>query len=309
MHIIVNTQANSGKGYTKWQAVKQALVNQALAHKAIETQSVAASELAIKTAVAEGESCFVAAGGDGCIHTVLNQLITTVGLDALGNYQLGAIGLGSSNDFHKPLDKTSMIANCPMLINNEKLKKVDIGHAKMTTIEGEEFERYFILNGSVGFIAEGNAFFNSANNMLNVLKRIHVEVAIIYTLINDIITFKSAQFVLQSADYKLSQRFSSISILNKKHFAGGMYYDTPITMDDGFFDINYWDDMSRIEIIKTLAKLYQGKFLGRLKTGHFRAKNITLSADNIFNLELDGEIYQCQHVELTIKPKVLNLCQ
>jgi diacylglycerol kinase family enzyme len=56
-----------------------------------------------------GETDFVAAGGDGTVNAVVSALVENASPDALRRIRLGAVGLGSSNDFHKPLSEDRSI--------------------------------------------------------------------------------------------------------------------------------------------------------------------------------------------------------
>ncbi len=56
---------------------------------------------AVAEAIRAGPALILAAGGDGTVHRVANLILSVprqTGLQVV----LGAVGLGSSNDFHKP---------------------------------------------------------------------------------------------------------------------------------------------------------------------------------------------------------------
>src|SRR5437016_2873987 len=57
---------------------------------------------AVSSAVHNGERSFVAAGGDGTVNALLNAIVACENRPPLEEFTLGAVGLGSSNDFHKP---------------------------------------------------------------------------------------------------------------------------------------------------------------------------------------------------------------
>ena len=56
-----------------------------------------------RAALARGTRVFIAAGGDGTAHALLNALVDAPGRPPLDALALGAVGLGSSNDLHKPV--------------------------------------------------------------------------------------------------------------------------------------------------------------------------------------------------------------
>ena len=59
-------------------------------------------ESAVQLALASDVRNFVAAGGDGTVSTLVNTLVAVAGQQRLEGLTLGAVALGSSNDFHKP---------------------------------------------------------------------------------------------------------------------------------------------------------------------------------------------------------------
>jgi len=332
--VIANVTSNSGKALRRWEKVQIALkhlessssrVNQ-FEFEVIETRSIAEGKAAVDRAIELNAKSIIAAGGDGTINAVLNALMDPDTDRPKLDCALGAIGLGSSNDFQKPFNERLDLAGFPSKINSEDTSAVDVGKASYIDISGVTHNQYFILNSSVGFIAKGNAFFNTKNKLLMALKRVHVETAIIYTAMVNLIKFKPIEVAL-SLDGQDPEMLTAvnISILKKRHVAGGMSYDTPIVSDDGMFDVNVFTEMNQFEFLKSVFNLYQGKFLGQAKTKHWRASEVTIKranrkSNNVsylstaapltapFHLELDGEVQLVREVKYSVIPKAIKLC-
>lgn len=306
--IIANTAANGGNAAKRWRAVQAALQRSGFDFQSGESQTLEQGKAVLEQALESGAECIIAAGGDGTLNAVLNELIDSQTDTLKSDVILGAIGLGSSNDFQKPFEEGQNLAGCPSRIAKDRARHVDIGKAVYIDEFDKEQTSYFLLNGSVGFVAEGNAFFNTSD-AVSFLKRFHVEVAIIYTALANLMQFEPIKVKLKvDDDFEKELKLASVSVLNKRHLAGGMYYDTPVEMDDGFFDINFWGDMNRAEIFKTLVNLYQGKFLGKPKTDHMRGKHVEIVPAKPSHLELDGEVRLIKRAELSVLPKFIRLC-
>jgi diacylglycerol kinase family enzyme len=87
-----------------------------------------------------------------------------------------------------------------------------------------------------------------------------------------------------------------------------MRYDTPVTPDDGRFDVNLCAGMSKLEFIQAVAAISGGKFLGLPKTHHWRAQRVRIVPDAPTALELDGEVREVSDVTLTVIPRAIHIC-
>ncbi len=297
MLILVNGNANAGRGAARWERVGRELRARGVRFEARATSS--ADEAA---SMLDGHDVVVAAGGDGTVNGVLNAMIARGSTAALG-----AIGLGSSNDFHKPFGET--IAGVPVRIDSGRARPVDVGRATIVDTLGRTRTRWFCLNASVGLVAEGNAFFNTADPALVWLKRRSVDAAILYAALVNLVRFRPVRAAvrLDHAPARL-RPFASLGILKKVHFAGGMRYDTPVQPDDGLFDVNLWGRTERASLVRTLANLLQGRFLGLPGARTWRARHVRIEPERPVHLELDGEVMKIACAELEVVPKALRVC-
>lgn len=302
MLILVNLGANGGKGAARWAAVEAELRARGVAFEARETESAAdARRILAETK----DPVVVAAGGDGTVNGTLNAILKLGRTDLT----LGAIGLGSSNDFHKPFAEERTVAGVPVRIRSDRAEVVDVGRAVLHAPEGGTQVRHFVLNASLGFVAEGNAFFNTDDPTLLWFKRRNVEAAILYTAFRNLVTFRHIEAVIRLDDGpEMRAPLASLGILKKVHFAGGMKYDTPVAADDGMFDVNVWGRMNRADILRTMVSLYRGRFRGLPRTNVWRARRVTVVPEKPVHFETDGETTRIARAELEVLPKALRVC-
>jgi len=295
--ILVNPLANAGRGAERWAQVERELRARGVAFEA----RFPAGPRDLPRHL-DGHRTVVAAGGDGTVNAVLNAIM---GRDLT----LGAIGLGSSNDFHKPLALERMMAGVPARIDAGRARLADVGKAVLHGPDGGRTTRYFLLNASLGFVAEGNAFFNSEESLLLWLKRRSVEAAILYAALVNLWRLRPLRLSLGldgSSPEDLSA--SSLGVLKRVHFAGAMRYDTPVAPDDGLFAVNLWEPMGRGGILRTLFHLYRGRFQGLPRTRSWRAKRVELVPERPVPFELDGEVTTVARAELEVVPRALRVC-
>ncbi len=271
--------------------------------------SAADTVRAVQDAIAGGAETIVAAGGDGTVNTVLNALIDPVSDRPRAGVALGAIGLGSSNDAHKPFQPEHKLAGAPVRISRERSSQIDVGRADVDLGDAGHVVRYFLLNASVGVIAESNAYFNRPGPMIDRLKRMSVEAAIVWSGVRTVATFESVPVTLRLDDgAPRSQSISAAGILKSVHFAGGMRYDTPVACDDGTFAVNVFPEVSKAELLGMIPRLYAGGFRSHPKSICAKARTVHLSSSRAFALELDGEVYLTCTARLTVVPRVLRWC-
>jgi diacylglycerol kinase family enzyme len=307
--ILVNGNASSGKSAGRWKKAEAALRAGGRAFAVEETRSVDEAERVVAHALERGEDALVAAGGDGTVNSLLNALMDPARDRPRADVALGAIGLGSSNDFHKPFAQERALAKLPARVVPERARAVDVGKAVLRTADGATRTRYFILNASVGIVAAGNAFFNTDDPTLVWLKRRNTELAILYTAWVNIRRFRTIEISI-ALDERPTEKvpLTALGILKSVHFAGGMRYDTPVTADDGQFDVNVWEPMGKWGILGTMLALYRGKFIGRKRTRAERARRVCIESPTPIDFELDGEVSPVVAAELSVLPKVIRIC-
>ncbi|WP_433633617.1 diacylglycerol/lipid kinase family protein [Nocardia sp. CA-120079] len=308
MLVVLNSQSNAGTALRRWRPVEDVLRER---NTDLTVEMPSDAEQAMKLVLASLESdppeVIVAAGGDGMVNLVLNAIMdpaTDRPRQGAESVALGAIGLGSSNDFHKPV-RTS-IADIPVRLGAPEL--VDVGKATMLLPDGTRTVRYFLLNASMGLVAAGNHSFNQARGLIGWLKSRNVEAAIIATALSNIATHKPLAVQLRGSDWVHSAPIMNVGVLKSVHFAGGMYYDTPVTRADGMFDVNIWEAAGRARILGLIASLYRGKFRGSALATCRRDTAVELRPGAPAPLELDGEITIVESARLEVLPRVLRVC-
>jgi diacylglycerol kinase family enzyme len=307
--IIANATANAGRGAERWAAVERELRARRVVFEARLTASATEADEVVRSAIAAGERVIVAAGGDGTMNGVLNALMDPATDRPRGDVAFGAIGLGSSNDFHKPFAAERTIAGVPARVSSTEVRARDVGKAVSRLPGGGVRTRYFLLNASLGAVAQANAFFNAGDRVLRWLKPRSVEAAILYAALATIARGPRLRLALSlDGGPEETVTVSTMGILKSVHFAGGMRYDTKVTPDDGMFDVNLWERMGRVRLVRTMVSLYGGRFTGLPGARCLRARAVRIVPEPPVHLELDGEVSEVERAELSVLPGVLHVC-
>lgn len=310
--VIVNLAANQGKGTRRWEKIAPRL--RAMLPK--ETKYILyeppfpLEDTLNEYVVKNNFNGVISAGGDGTVNLVLNTLMTLHGVKTEGVY-LGGIGLGSSNDFVKPLE--AAIDATPVRIRPENSLLADIGKVRFIGADGEKKTRYFIVNASVGITAEANANFNRGNQPVRFLKPRMLNLAILYTAVRTILTFKNFPVTLkikpveQGTLQEVKISLSNLSVLKNPHVSGSYTYDQDVKVDDGLLGVNYCGDMSKWQLLDVLWDLRRGRFSGKPKRFSLKASGLAVLPEKFVALEMDGEVVDATEAYFSLSRRKINL--
>jgi diacylglycerol kinase family enzyme len=295
--VLLNPNARHGRGRARYAAV-QADVDAEFDTRVVETEPTG-NDSAIRAALDDGIRTFIAAGGDGTVNAVIDSLVRLRGAMALDDLTLAAVGLGSSNDAHKPLKR--QIAGIPVRIDAQQAAPRDVG---MASWDGGE--RAFLVSASVGVTAAANALFNREDGVLRILKRCWVDGAIAWAAVRAIATWRNLDATLVVEETSSTIALTHLGVAKSQWLAGGLHYDTPV--ESGRFAVNLCEGMSRLRAIRTLAALARGRFSGLPGTKSWSAPRASVVLAAPCDLELDGEIFRASRVSFELLPERIRLC-
>lgn len=307
MIIIVNPNANFGKGLKRWRIVEKEIMARFSNAKVVFSKSISHVEEIVNQNITQ-ETVFISSGGDGSINTLLNAIVSNCKKEEdLKKYTIGAIGLGSSNDFHKPFTNTKCINKIHCKVNPKMVIDSDIGRIDYSNQVGQRCRKYFLINASLGVTAAANHFYNHPDGTLSMLKRMSVDLAILYAAIKTIFCYKNQFGTIIVAGKKTEIVLSNIGVQIKSFFSGSFYYDTKETRNDGMFRIYLSQNMNGFELLKVLIALVNGKFSGS-KTSAWSDQNFNINLKEFYSIEVDGETFKAKNMNFTLIPKAIKLC-
>lgn len=306
MTVFLNPYCDCGRGFAKWRTIeKQVKQESGQFDTVLFSPEPGTSQ--VEASVKLSESHLVVAGGDGTVNLVLNAVMQ---LPENRDITLGAVGLGSSNDFHKPVREHSTIEGIPTRIDFANTVLQDLIRVRFMDRHDNWKTRYGILNASIGITTEGNAYFSSGNKMLSVLRAISVNASILASAIVAIFRYRDLP-VLLTVDHteQYEVHLSNLGILKNPHFTGSLCYDTPIAPDDGKLGINLCYELGFTERVRMLMALANRHFRDLPKTCCWLAEHCSVDSDHNFALEIDGEVVQAGGANFTVLPKKVRCCR
>lgn len=326
--VLLNPGCNYATGRSRWNRVETGLRARIGEFDVEELSSEAGVKEQVRAAHARGVRTFAAAGGDGTVNLVANALLE---LGERG-VVLGAVGLGSSNDFHKPFRKEDFIAGMPVRIDFARARPVDVirieydsegnlGHdpkprtglaaAAPVRQRGHvpRLVRFCLLNASIGITAEANAFFNTRTAIVKALQRVSQDLAVTAAALRSLFAFQdiTVRLVIDN-DPALDLPITNLGIIKRPNFAGSLKYDTEISPGDGRLGINVTYGLSLFGRIAALIALSRGRFQGRPNTICCYGIDVRVTSEREFAVELDGEIVHARTARFSVIPKAMEVC-
>jgi diacylglycerol kinase family enzyme len=309
MVILINARACAGKAMRKWRAIKGEVAARLGGYKIYFARDLGLAGKYIAWDLSKGERQFIAAGGDGTFNFLLNSIIETADEQTLSEVTLGAIGLGSSNDFHKPFDRTTMIKGTPCRIDFGSSSERDVGVLRYVDSSGTEVVRHWIINASLGVTAEANSFFNDPDRFLSFCKRYSTGMAIAYAALKTMARFRAMPMTLSADCREPAQlQIENLGIVKSPHFSGHFHYDSPIDYASGRFHVHLIDQRSAASKLLTLSRLAHGKMSRRDSEMSLEAHRIYVKSEKPFAVEFDGEVVTTKSASFTLRPRMIRVC-
>lgn len=307
--VLLNPCAGGGRAERRWRELEPE-VGRRLGSYVLVTASPPALEEELGRLVRQGTRDFVAAGGDGTVNLLLESLIAGVDESALPCLRLGAVGLGSSNDFHKAGNPPRKVDGVPLKLDRAGARLHDVGRLRYRDDRGDDQVRHWIINASIGTTAEANHFFNHPNTLLRVLKRVSPWRGIIYAAVREIVEYRSRRMVLSlDGEAPIEVLVKNLGIVKNPHFSGDLCYDSPYEPDSGYFYVHLLEQVSPTRLASTVWGLLHARFTGQRGTRSWRARHLEVTADQPFPVEFDGETIVTRQATFDLLPRVIQVCR
>jgi diacylglycerol kinase family enzyme len=305
MLVFLNPAAGGGRARNRWERFAPGIADQEEIRVHLLNGQTNALHLLVD-AVGRGENHIVAAGGDGTVNAVLNLLMHEQLRETVDRLRFGAIGLGSSNDFHKPT--TAILEGCPYKLDFARARYRDVGLLR-AEMDGTRVYRYFMSNASIGATADANREFNEPDRLLRDLKHLFTPAAILYAALKTIARHRNVTAMIASSETgTIRVCLSNLGVVKNNHFSGNLRYDGPARLDDGLLGVHLCHGMTSPELIHVLLALSSGRFSGLQKTRSWWSNQVSVRTSSPINVEFDGEILCTDTVSFTVLHNAIQVC-
>jgi len=305
--VILNLNCKGGKGLKYWKKISPFLEKSYGPLPIHMSADKAKSIHTMKNLLSQGQRTFISAGGDGCVNLLINTIIANKKQAPLSDFTIGALGLGSSNDYHKPFSEK--IQNIPIRLNAAHPILRDVGEITYSNGKSNSNTTYFLISASAGIVAEGNANFNRGGLILNLLKKRCTQLAIFWTFFQTLRSFRNVPIELKVDGREVLRLNVSYLAVSKTPYISGMFhFDEMIYRNDGQFLVKILHNCSRMDLIRCMFKLMNGREEGIPNLVTRFVKTLEVSSPDPYTLECDGEIHSTTKAKFQMYKERIKEC-
>ncbi len=292
--LIANPTSGNRKFSKQWKEIQQNLKTKNIDYSfAITEYSKHEIEL-VQNAIQQGYKNIISVGGDGTLHHVVNGIMTQRYVKT-SDITIGVIPVGTGNDWIKTYNIPKNIQKAIEIIHQKNTILQDIG---VLETKGKNI-RYF--NNVAGLGYDGY--------IVNKLKKLKPFGSLSYLIAGTygLLFYKKSVFKV-TFDNKEIETNCLMTILGICKFSGnGMQFTKDVHTSDGFLDITIAKNITLLDLILNIHKLYNGKFVYHKKVETYKTKEITVTQKNSKPfIQADGELIGTGKVTVKIIEKAIN---
>ena len=304
--VVVNVFAASKKAGSVWKQAAALLDEAGIPYSVRFTGGADnATMLSYKSAVS-GYRKFIAVGGDGTIHDVLNGICSYVSESedsTLSDFTMAVLPVGSGNDWIRSTKVPCDLHAAVKLIADGKTFRQDV--VKAANLD-TGFVSYMANIGGIGLDARVAEIVNKKKEQGKRGKMLYVR-ALLYC-----IKHRSPVRAKVLCDGKVvyDGKYFSMAFGIGKYSGGGMRQTPLAIMDDGLLDVTIIPDISMWVIARKAYRLFTGTFHKVDVLTQTRCREVIVTPYGPADaepIEVDGEIIGRVPVKMTVLPSQLNI--
>jgi diacylglycerol kinase (ATP) len=245
-------------------------------------------------AYAQGYRNFLAVGGDGTAHEIINGIFSRHASPE--RISLGFLPLGTGNSFLRDFTDKGADDSIRALLANRK-RAVDL--IRLTHATGEVYS-FNIL--SIGFTADVGAITNRVFKPLGHL-------GYLLGVFVRVIQLRRRAFTLRCDEETAwdDRRSLFLTFNNSKYTGGTMLIAPQADPSDGFIEFVRWGPISRLGLLRMLPRLYDGTHVEHPLASRRAVRHVEFDIPLPVDVLVDGEILSLKCKELDIIPSALDV--
>jgi len=242
----------------------------------------------------QGYRRFLAVGGDGTAHEILNGVFA--GHSSVERVALGFLPLGTGNSFLRDFAKDGAEASLQALLENRK-RPVDL--IRLTHATGEIYSFNLL---SVGFTADVAAL---TNRMFKPFGHLGYLLGVFVRVVQ----LRRRVFPLRcDDDEKWDERRSLFLTFNNSKYTGGTMLIAPnADPTDGLIEFVRWGPIGRLGLLRMLPRLYDGTHIEHPLAARRAVRQVEFKAGAPVDFMIDGEVATLECRSLDILPAAVEI--
>lgn len=276
--VIANPIAGNHNFPRQWKKIKQLFNNKNIHYSFAFTDYSKHEIKLVQNAIQRGFRNIISIGGDGTLHHVVNGIMLQRYVKT-SDITIGVIPLGTGNDWIKTYNIPNTIEKAVEIICNKKILLQDIG-----VIETKNKKKYYFNNvagiGYDGYIV----------HKLKTLKHLG-SIAYLLSGLAGLLFYKKTflTIIFNNKTIKTNSLMTLVGIC--KFTGGGMQFSEEVNTNDGLLDITIAKNLTLLDLITNIHKLYNGEIVHHKKIETYKTKEISIIPKNSEPfIQADGEL-------------------
>ena len=291
---IVNPAAGGGRSAKLAGAQLRRLKAKGLHVDAIASMAPGHAVQLAREAYEQGYRRFLAVGGDGTAHEIINGVFSREG--QTDRIELGFLPMGTGNSFLRDFSEKGAESSIEALFAGRK-RRVDVLRLRHAT--GAIYSLNLL---SVGFTADVGALANRRFKFLGHL-------GYLLGVFVRVLQLKRRAFKLRTdAETSWDERRCLFLTFNNSKYTGGTMMIAPSAdPTDGLIEFVRWGPIGRFGLLKMLPRLYDGTHTKHPLAETRRVKKVEFALDAPVDVMIDGEIVTVTVLSLDILPGAMDV--
>ena len=288
--LIVNPTSGNGKSKKSWQHISTLLTNQSIRFSFAFTEYSKHESVLVQNAIKNGFTKIISVGGDGTLHHIVNGIMSQNVVET-NTIQLAVIPIGTGNDWVKKYNISAKIEKSILNIKKGKSILQDIG--KLQT----ENNTCTYFNNVAGIGYDGYVV-----NKLKKLKRFG-GIAYLLSGLSGLLFYKKSEFTIEINNQILKEKCLMTIFGICKFSGGGMQFTKDVNPSDGLFDITIAKNLTLLDLVLNLPKLYNGNIVHHKKVTTYKTTTIKVTPNSSSEkpfIQADGELIDLGSVHVSI---------
>jgi len=293
--LILNPIAGNGKSKKNWNKISTSLKSQHIQFSYAFTEYSKHETVLVINAIKNGFTKIISVGGDGTLHHIVNGIMSQNIVES-SIIKLAVLPIGTGNDWVKTYNIPTKIENSIAIIKKNNTILQDINKIELDSNE------VFYSNNLAGMGYDGYVTYK-----LNKLKRLG-SIAYLLSGLSGLLFYKKTTFKIEINNQTVENKCLMVLIGICKYSAGGMKLTDYTATSNGLFDITIVKNLSLIDLIRNLPKLYNGKIIHHKKVTTFKSNSIYITPLSSYDkpfIQADGELIGKGSLKATIIPKAI----
>ncbi|HPU01520.1 MAG TPA: diacylglycerol kinase family lipid kinase [Bacillota bacterium] len=297
--VVVNPASANGTTARRWPEIAAFMESEGISFTAFMTEAPEHATELTRRALQDGCDLVVSVGGDGTHNEVMNGFFTAEG-PVRPEAQLAFISMGTGSDLIKTLHIPKDPAAAVKQFRAARPRKVDVGRINFYNHRGERAIRYFINIAGLGLDGD------TVDRVNRTSKALGGFISFLWGTIASLMLYRNQQMAISVDDEPVFEGpVTEVAVANGRYFGGGMFIAPHAVMDDGLFDVVILHNLSKLNLLVNLPKVYRGTHLDHPQIISVRGRKVVIETEALLNV--DGEQPGRGPVEMDLLPLALQV--